>query len=65
MGLWMMFKGFFANINMKAKNKVKGSQAIAFARSISKIFTPVPKRGNSFETPCNLFDVLVLYNISD
>ena len=24
----MMLKGFFANINMKAKNKVKGSQVV-------------------------------------
>ena len=28
MGLLMMLKGFFANINMKAKNKVKGSQVV-------------------------------------
>ena len=28
MGLWMMLKGFFANIAMKAKNKVKGSKVV-------------------------------------
>ena len=61
----MMLKGFFANINMKAKNKVKGSQGVVelFTLFLGFMLMLAKKPFNIIRKSINVHGVPILVKI--
>ena len=64
MGLWMI-KGFLANINMKAKNKVKGSQVVVelFTLFLAFMLMLAKNPFNIISKPINVLGMPILVRI--